>query len=76
MGEKEQLLEKNVKEFYSDYPLTGKKSLDVRLIDFSGNEAVFEVKSGEQFKKVTQEINDAFSDQDIPLSDLDFDGEE
>lgn len=55
----------DIKEFYIDYPLAGQKSLDIKRIDGRGSEIIYEVKSGEEFKKdkrkkESSEIRDAF----------------
>lgn len=47
---------KNIQEFYIDYPLKGKKSLDILHIDKNRNEIIYEVKSGEIFKESSDEI--------------------
>lgn len=56
---------RNIKEYYIDFPLAGQKSLDVKFIDGLGNEFIYEVKSGEEFKKdkrkkESSEVRDAF----------------
>ncbi len=47
----EQWQSKNIKQFFIDYPLPNQKSIDVRHIDVLDQENVYEVKSGEEFKK-------------------------
>ncbi|KKR17524.1 MAG: hypothetical protein UT44_C0008G0011 [Candidatus Levybacteria bacterium GW2011_GWA1_39_32] len=57
------LLKNDVKEFFTDFPLQGQKSIDVRLIDSQNIEKVFEVKTGEVFKlDLNAEIRDAVMD--------------
>lgn len=53
------LLKKDIQRFYIDYPLEGKKSLDIKLMDSKSEEKVYEVKSGEQFKEKPKEIKEA-----------------
>ena len=57
------LIKNDVKEFFTDFPLPGQKSIDVRLIDSHDIEKVFEVKTGEVFKlDLNAEIRDALID--------------
>lgn len=49
-----ELLDGNIQEFYIDFPyqeFEHGKSIDIRHIDSRGQEIVYEVKSGENFKK-------------------------
>lgn len=59
--------QKNVKAFYVDYPLANQKSLDIRIFTFEDKESIYEVKSGEEFKKdkrknESSEVKDAFKE--------------
>lgn len=58
----QQLQKKNVNKFYIDFPYLSRKSLDIRHFDADEKEIVYEVKSGEAFKKNknSSEIRDAF----------------
>ncbi len=56
-----------IKSIYVDYPLSGQKSLDVKIILLDGTENIYEVKTGENFasdkrKKASSEVRDAFLD--------------
>ena len=61
----QQLQAKKISEFYIDFPVPPRKSLDIRLLDIEKNEHIYEVKSGEEFKKdkkkkESSEVRDAF----------------
>jgi len=61
----EQLQGKNLKQFYIDYPVMTRKSLDILHVDISDRTIIYEVKSGEEFKKdkrkkESSEVRDAF----------------
>lgn len=57
------LIKNDVKEFFTDFPTQGQKSIDIRLIDSHDIEKVFEVKTGEVFKlDLNAEIRDAVMD--------------
>ena len=47
----QEFISKNVKKFYIDFPSKGKKSLDIKHLDKNENEIIYEIKSGEEFKK-------------------------
>ncbi len=60
----EQWQSKNINQFFIDYPLSNQKSIDVRHINILNEENIYEVKSGEEFKKdkrkkESSEIRDA-----------------
>jgi hypothetical protein len=60
----EQLQARNVKEYFIDFPMGARKSLDIRYTDSHNDEAIYEVKSGEEFKrdarrKESSEVRDA-----------------
>lgn len=55
--------QRDLKEFYIDYSLSlDQKSLDVRIVTAKSIEKVYEIKSGNTFKKSEDEILDAISD--------------
>jgi len=56
----QELQNKNISRFYVDFPYGSRKSLDIKHCDADEKEIVYEVKSGEAFKKGTSEIRDAF----------------
>lgn len=50
----ERFQKKTLRKFYIDYPVSARRSLDIRLLEKESNEdreTLFEVKSGEEFKK-------------------------
>jgi len=58
--------QKTIKSFFTDFPLLGQKSLDIRIITLDGREKMFEVKTGENFakdkrKNASSEIKEAFA---------------
>lgn len=54
--------QRDLKEFYIDYPLVKQKSLDIRLITKDNIEKVYEIKSGNTLKSNEDEILDAILD--------------
>ena len=54
--------QRDLKEFYIDYPLAKQKSLDIRLITKDNIEKVYEIKSGNTLKSNEDEILDAILD--------------
>lgn len=54
--------QRDLKEFYVDYPLAKQKSLDIRLITKDNIEKVYEIKSGNTLKSNEDEILDAILD--------------
>ncbi len=55
--------QRDLKEFYIDYSLSSnQKSLDVRIITAKALEKIYEIKSGNTFKKSEDEILDAIND--------------
>lgn len=54
--------QRDLKEFYIDYPLARQKSLDIRLITKDNIEKVYEIKSGNTLKSNEDEILDAILD--------------
>lgn len=71
----EHFLKNDVQEFFIDYPLIGKRSLDIRIINSESEEKVYEIKSGQQFKEKRKEIIEAIINlhaysQEQPKSNL------
>ncbi len=61
----DELQKGNIKEYYNDFPHLSRKSLDIKHVDANNCEIIYEVKSGEEFKKDkkskdSSEIRDAF----------------
>lgn len=54
--------QRDLKEFYIDYPLANQKSLDIRLVTKDNIEKVYEIKSGNTLKSNEEEILDAILD--------------
>ncbi len=54
--------QRDLKEFYIDFPLPQQKSLDIRLITKDNIEKVYEIKSGNTLKSNEDEILDAILD--------------
>lgn len=63
----EQFQSRNLEAFYTDLPLENQKSIDAKILTKDGTEHIFEIKSGEEFKRDkrkngSSEIRDALLD--------------